>query len=147
MPLAAVGRSLGALRHAVVTDDGRNAQSVIAEYLRSALGLRQAVPFDLPPLGDRRVVAPERQRQDLARIGQALEPLDRDESVHLFERRPQRRGDVEIFLAALLFWPHFEDHGVHQLSSTAAMQSISMSNGPNHAGTLTKMRAGGSVGK
>ena len=32
-------------------------------------------------------------------------------------------------------------------SPTVATQSISMSNGPNQAGTLTKMRAGGSMGK
>ena len=30
---------------------------------------------------------------------------------------------------------------------TAAMQSISISNGPNHCGTQTKMRAGGLSGK
>jgi hypothetical protein len=35
----------------------------------------------------------------------------------------------------------------HELAHTAAMQSISMSNGPNHCGTQTKIRAGGLVGK
>jgi hypothetical protein len=33
------------------------------------------------------------------------------------------------------------------ISYTAAMQSISISNSPNHCGTQTKMRAGGWCGK
>jgi hypothetical protein len=41
--------------------------------------------------------------------------------------------------------------GTHSCSEatayTAAMQSISISNGPNHRGTQTKMRAGGLFGK
>jgi hypothetical protein len=56
---------------------------------------------------------------------------------------------------------HLEDDGKHGLLSDsaqmmsllprsrykAATQSISMSNGPGQAGTLTKIRAGGSLGK
>jgi hypothetical protein len=40
------------------------------------------------PAGDRVLVAKERQREHLARIGQALEPLDRDEPVDLLEVCP-----------------------------------------------------------
>ena len=43
-----------------------------------------------------RLVAPERQRQHLVGIGDALEALDRDEAVDLLQLRPQPAGVVEI---------------------------------------------------
>jgi hypothetical protein len=50
----------------------------------------------LPPGVDCRFVTPEGEREDLARLGEALEPLDRDESVDVVEEWPELGGDIEI---------------------------------------------------
>jgi hypothetical protein len=45
------------------------------------------------------LVAKERQRQQLVRVFQAPEPLDRDEPVDASQVRAHRGGDIEVFLA------------------------------------------------
>ena len=65
------------------------------------------------PGGDGFLIAKERQRQDLAFLGQALEPLDRDEAVDGFQDRLQFGRKVEIFLLVLRLRPDFENHGDH----------------------------------
>src|SRR5436189_6205245 len=64
------------------------------------------------------LVAPERQRQELARVGERLETLDGNETIHLFQIGLQRRGDVEIVLLAAGGGPHLEDHGNHRVLLT-----------------------------
>src|SRR6266481_4694686 len=71
----------------------------------------------LAPACDRVLIAPERQRQDLAMLAQAREPLDRDEPFDLLELRPQAGGDVEILLHAIRFRFDFEDNRVHRWAS------------------------------
>ena len=54
-------------------------------------------PLRAPAL-DRRLVAPERQRDVLAGLGQALEALDRDEAVDPLELGPELGREVEVVL-------------------------------------------------
>src|ERR1700730_4971242 len=68
----------------------------------------------LAPASDRLLIAPKRQRQDLAILAQAHEPLDRDEPFDLLELRPQAGGDVEILLHAIRLGFDFEDNRVHR---------------------------------
>src|SRR6266850_5751243 len=68
----------------------------------------------LAPARDRVLIAPKRQRQDLAILGQALEPFDRDEPFDLLELRAQPGGDVEILLHAIRLGFDFEDNRVHR---------------------------------
>src|SRR3954471_18268110 len=50
-------------------------------------------------------------KQHLPFLGQALEPLDRNEAVDLFQMRAKLGGDIEIIFAAVR--PHFKDDGDH----------------------------------
>src|SRR2546430_15975617 len=95
---AAVPGRLRPVVHAIVTDHPGNAQPIIPEDFRAALALGLAVLRNIAPRGNRGLVAEERQRQDLAFFGQALEPLDRDEAIDGLEDRPQFGGEIEILL-------------------------------------------------
>src|SRR4051812_43469727 len=64
------------------------------------------------------LVAPERQRQQLARVGDALETLDRDEAVDRLELRPQRCGNGQVVVLAAGRGPHLEDHRNHLVLPT-----------------------------
>src|SRR5438477_3950889 len=120
MRLPAVVRSLLApLAHAVVAHHGGDAQPVVAKHAAAARLLRGAVLNLIAPAGDSRLVAPERQRQHLVGIGDALEALDRDEAVDLLQLGAQAGGVVEIALAPAVGWPHFEDDGDHDAHSDA----------------------------
>src|ERR1700730_1941825 len=68
----------------------------------------------LAPASDRLLIAPKRQRQDLAILAHAHEPLDRDEPFDLLELRPQADGDVEILLHAIRLGFDFEDNRIHR---------------------------------
>src|SRR5262249_56334714 len=59
------------------------------------------------------LVAPERQGQQLARIGQALEPLDRDEAIDVREVGAQGGGQPEIIVFAPFGGPDLENDGDH----------------------------------
>ena len=72
-----------------------------------------------------------------------------DEPCDLFQLGTQHLGVVEIRVPLFGLRMDFEDHGKHRhlpylLFATTAMQSILISKWPGQAGTLTKMRAGGS---
>jgi len=69
-------RCLGALVHAVVAVDFRHAQAVILEIRRAAELLHGAVLGEIAPGGEGPLVAPDRERQELAGRGEALEALD-----------------------------------------------------------------------
>src|SRR5487761_2344878 len=58
--LAAVGRRLGALAHAVVAQDAGHAQAVIGKHAVAAARLRQTVAFEAAPVFYRFLVAPVR---------------------------------------------------------------------------------------
>jgi hypothetical protein len=67
------------------------------------------------PMGDGGLIAPDRQRQQMALAAPAFEALDRDEAVDLHEFRPQRPGDVEIAVELGRFRLRLEDHCEHPL--------------------------------
>lgn len=54
------------------------------------------------------LIAPERKRQDLVRIGKALKALDRDEPVDAVQQRAQVGGDAEIGIATTLGRQYFK---------------------------------------
>jgi hypothetical protein len=60
------------------------------------------------------LVAPERERQHLAWIGDALKPFDGYEAVDAFEFRPQLGGEIEIVLSPALDRQDLEDDGDHR---------------------------------
>src|SRR6266851_181357 len=135
-------RRFDAFVKAVVAHDLGDAQAVITEDAGAAGALGLAVLLVAAPSGDRFFVAPEREREDLAFLGQALETLDRDESVDLLELGAQLRGDLEIVLAPLGFGLDLEDDRIHahsfRLDSRARPQCsgrirlISPSKRPSH---------------
>src|SRR3546814_5179252 len=90
-----------------------NPDAVILEDVMAAAALGRLVLGVLAPAHHCRLVAPERQRQHLALVGQAGEALDGNEAVDLLELGPQRRRDVEIVALAARLRPHLEDHPVH----------------------------------
>src|SRR5436190_16408298 len=70
MPFAAVGRRLLALVQSVVAHDGGDAQPVVLEDAAPAGRLCSPVVFGVSPLRHRGFVAKERERQQLARVGE-----------------------------------------------------------------------------
>src|SRR6195256_1528002 len=66
-----------------------------------------------PPRRDCLLVAPERQRQELGWLGQALEAFDREEAVDAGKIVAQPCGEGEIIIAVALGRPDFEDNGAH----------------------------------
>src|ERR1700722_1972958 len=98
------------------------------------------------------LIPPPRKRQNPALARQALVSNIVHKTVDLLQFWPQHLGVGEIGIPLLRLGVHFKDHREHdglryRSSLTAAMQSISISKCPGHAGTFTKMRAGGSFGK
>src|SRR4051812_28759547 len=75
------------------------------------------------PRRDRRLVAEEAQRQHFAGIGQALEPLDRDEAIDRLQLGLQPCGDVEIGVALSLGGLDLEDHRDHRSTLARKMRS------------------------
>jgi hypothetical protein len=75
-------------------DNGSNAKPVIGKDLAPPGCLSPAMVLSLAPSGDGCLIAEEREREDLAGLGQALEPLDRDKAINAFKDRPQRRGNI-----------------------------------------------------
>src|SRR5258706_4394253 len=104
---------LRAICHAVVPDDTGNTQPVIVEDRGTPFGLGLAMLGNVAPCRDGLFVTEERQRQNLAFLGQAFEPFDRDKAIDGFENRLQFGREVEIFMFVLRLWPDFEDHGDH----------------------------------
>src|SRR5688572_32244834 len=72
-PYTTLFRSLGALRHPVIAHHRSNPQPVIRKNAAAASRLAFAVMNLIAPARDGVLVAPERQRQELAGIGQRSE--------------------------------------------------------------------------
>src|SRR5205807_2854251 len=112
---AAIRWRLRALVHAVVANDTGNTDSIILEDLRAAFGLALAVLRHVAPRFNGGLIAEKRQRKQFSLLGEALEPLDRDEAVDGFQDRPQPGREVEIVLLMFRLRPDFEDDGDHWL--------------------------------
>ena len=69
MRKAAILGRFCALIQPVIPDDLGHAQPVILEHAASAFGLRGAMGMAVAPCRDRRFIAPERQREELAGLG------------------------------------------------------------------------------
>jgi hypothetical protein len=108
-------RRLRAFVHAVIAHHGGNTDLVIAKDPVVPRALRSVMLLLLAPAGDRLLIAPKRQRQDLAVLAQAPEPLDRDEPIDLFELWSQAGGDFELVLQAVRLGLDFEDNCMHRL--------------------------------
>src|ERR1700680_3614091 len=81
---AAVLGGLFAIVHAVIADDACDAQPAIPENRRAALALCPAVLRHIAPCRHGGLIAEYRKRQDLAFLGQALEPLHGNEAIDGF---------------------------------------------------------------
>src|ERR1700752_818554 len=93
----AVGGSLLAtLVHSVVADDGSNPQPIIAKNSVPPCPLGRTVPRECAPAGNRSLVPPDRNRQKLVGIGEALKSLHRNEAIHPLKVFAQPRGQIEI---------------------------------------------------
>src|SRR5436190_19554158 len=121
---AVVRRLLAPLAHAVVAHHRGDTQPVVAKHAAAARLLRGAMLDLIAPAGDRRLVAPERQRQHLVGIGDALEALDGDEAVDLLQLGAQAGGVLEIALAPAVGWPHLEYDGDHEAHSDAMVWNL-----------------------
>src|SRR5690606_25436536 len=67
------------------------------------------------PAGHGVLVLEEGQRENLARIGEALEPLDRDEAFDSIQKRPQLGGSIEIEGFLPFGWFDLENDSDHDL--------------------------------
>src|SRR5258706_11985232 len=112
-PGLAIRRRLLPLVHPVVAKHLRHPQPVVGEDRSPAGGLHAAMLFELAPLRHRFLIPPEREGEDLSGRGQALEALDRDESVAVVEQRAQRGGGVEVRILLPGVWHDFENDGDH----------------------------------
>src|ERR1700676_2247552 len=99
--------------HAVVANHAGDAEAIVFENRRAALALGFAMLRHIAPCRYRTFIAKKRQRQDLALLGQALEPFDRDEAIDGFQYRLQFSREVEVFLLVLGLRPDFENDSYH----------------------------------
>lgn len=100
MDVFAVFRRLDTIMETVVAHDGGDAQTIVAEDPASSGCLGFAMAAHVPPSNDGRLVAKERERKHLFRVGQTLETLDGDEPIDLLEDRFQRSRRCQIVVAA-----------------------------------------------
>jgi hypothetical protein len=82
--------------------------------------LRGAVVGAGAPGGHRGLVAPERQRQQLARLGQAFKTFDGNEAINALQLGLQPCRHVQVRLLLPRSRPHLEDDGDHAGPSAAA---------------------------
>jgi hypothetical protein len=108
-----VCRGLGALIHAIVAQNLCDPQPIVLEHAGTAFALSYAVLCQVPPVLHGLFVPEELDRQHLARIGERLEPLNRDEAVDLLEEGAQFCGDIQILIAPPVGRPDFEDDCDH----------------------------------
>ena len=114
----AVGWCLGAVVHAVVADHAGDAQAVVSKVGFSSAGLCPTMSFELSPADDCLLVAPKRQRQDLAGLGQTFEAFDRNEPIDLLQQRFELGCEVEIGFSLIRMGFNLENDGDHvRLSS------------------------------
>ena len=92
---------------------GRTARDVIGKDVLSPPSLQIPVRGQAAPVFDRRLVPEKGNRQQFVRVGQALEPFDRNEPVDLVDQRPHLGGDVQVFVLVPLGGDNFEDDRDH----------------------------------
>src|SRR5262245_56495352 len=108
MRLARIGRRLRTLAHAVIANDGGDAQPIISKDAATAGRLGGAMLRLVAPGFYCLLVAPNRERKKLFCIGQALKALDRNETVTCLELFPQRTCKAQVVVLAAFCRPHFE---------------------------------------
>src|SRR5690606_1445242 len=99
MDSRAVFRCFNTLLQPIITHDGRYAQSVILKNTVAALFLCHPMRGQIAPFAHGFFVAPEREREQLAGIGEALKALYREEALDFGKIAAQARGNVEILAA------------------------------------------------
>ena len=111
---------LVALIHAIVADHADHAQPVVVKHHLAPGLLRAAMCRQLPPPDHRRLILPERQRQELAGVGQALKPLDADKSGDRLGQGPHLGRHLQIWLLLSLTGDHLEYDRNHLTPSRLA---------------------------
>ena len=111
----AIVRRLVSLAQAVVADHARDPQPIVPEDPGAALRLGGAMGGQVAPSPHGVLVAPERERQELSSLAQALEALHRDEPVDPLEIGSKRGGEIEIVPGLALRGPDLEDDRDHGL--------------------------------
>src|SRR3954462_12118003 len=115
----AVRGRLGAVLIAIIANDLSDAQAIGAQDMVAPERLRRAVRGLVAPRRHGRLVAPEGEGEELARFGEAFEPLDRQEAIDRVEPGTERGGEIEIMAGLLLARPGFEQDGDHGRTSGA----------------------------
>src|SRR5689334_14478101 len=80
--------------HAVVTQNGGDAQAIAFEDALAAGGLNSTMCFQVAPRLHGLFVFPERQRQQFSRLAQALEALDGNKPRRLLQLAAQSGGSI-----------------------------------------------------
>src|SRR5689334_1701903 len=111
--LHGIGGRLRALIHRVVAPHLGDAQPVGLEDATAALLLRLAVLLHVAPVAHRLLVTPERERDELALVADALEALDRDEAVEVAHIVCESLGERLVVGEASLVGREFEDDSDH----------------------------------
>lgn len=149
-PVAKLTRQLqarvGVVEYVVLTRSRRDCRTALArgrasrsrEARQQSAGGSRRTPAPGPCL----FVAPHRQREQLVRMGQALEPLDGDEALHLAEPRAETSREIEVRLRGARMRPDLEDHGDESLFPRRRGGDLSA---PATGLHIAKLAAGGLV--
>ncbi len=89
------------------------------KHAASPSPLRGPVGMAVAPCRHRRLIAPERKREQLAGLSEGLESLDRQEAVDFEKFVAQSGGEIQIGLALAFRRPDLEDHRNHGRISRA----------------------------
>jgi hypothetical protein len=111
----------------VVAEYSGHAQAVVVKDLCAALCLDVAVLRYVAEDIDSCVVSPERERDELAWLRDALEPLHRDEAVEPFERVAEPNTEIDIVLSPPRLRPGFEDYCNHGYPLSSAFDCAMIS--------------------
>lgn len=119
MSSPAIERCFGTIRHPIVTEDFGDAKAIVAEHPLPPRCLGRSMGSGVAPRSNRGLVAPEGQRQELARFGETLKPLDGEKTVNPVELRPERGGKLEVAGLLPRCRPGFEQDGDHGRTKAA----------------------------
>src|SRR5687768_18621392 len=85
MRVATIARRFVALLQCIVSHDGRDSKAVVGEYACAPLRLGFSMRVEVAPAAHCFFIAPERKRKEFPFCDQALETLDRYESIDFLQ--------------------------------------------------------------
>jgi hypothetical protein len=116
-------RAVSAARR-IVTNNSSDTELVVGENAAAPEDLCSSMLGCLPPTAYGVLVPEEGERQELARVGEALKPLDRYKPLRPLEHRLELGRNAKISIDLPLGRSNFEDHRDHRASPWGAEASL-----------------------